>query len=190
MSATSAQGVIAFGNARGRHVLLLLAACAFVAMGVFLLAVGAAAARLAGIVGIVFFGGCAAVFVRQLLDSRPRLIFDDIGVFDRTLGTGRIPWSGIRAAELFAIQGNAFIGLELRDEAHWLGRLSPLQRTMVAGNRKLGFPSLSLNLSGLAVDPSAVLALVLVRIAPYLADDEARGDGALDENASDGDAED
>jgi hypothetical protein len=156
---------LVFGNSRALYGLMLLVACAFVGAGVLLLANEALAARLIGVTSIVFFGGCAALFVRQLLDNRPRLVFDDVGVFDRTLDVGRIPWSDIDDARLMSIKGHHFISLSLRDEAKWTAKFTPLQHRLAQANRKLGFSALSLNLSGIQVQPEAVLALVLAHIA-------------------------
>jgi len=72
---------------------LLIASLAFVASGVFLLL--RSPDKWVGWMSIIFFGACALVFVWQLLDARPRLIIDDSGVFDRSLGVGVIPWSQI-----------------------------------------------------------------------------------------------
>lgn len=162
--------------ARGRNLLMLLVSCAFVAVGVLLLFRGAGEARWAGIASIVFFGACTLFCVYQLIERRPRLVFDDVGVFDRTLGVGRIPWDEILAADWVSLNGNHFICLLLRDEAHWLARLSPLQRRLAWANRGLGFGSINLNLSGLAVDPAVVFSLVQAEIARRMLD--ASGDDA------------
>lgn len=148
-------------SSRGKLLLLLLAALAFVAGGLFILAHGRPGEAWVGWAGIVFFGACAAVFVRQLLDARPRLVIDDIGILDRTLGVGLIPWQDIAGAYLRSLQGNHFICLELRDPAPWLAKLSAVQRAMTAANEALGFTPLSLNLAGVAADPRQVLELIL-----------------------------
>lgn len=187
--------------ARGRNVLLLLVACAFVAAGVFLLIQGDPDARWIAIACILFFGACAVVFVRMIVDARPRLVFDDVGVFDRTLGVGRIPWDDILAANWASLNGNHFICLVLRDEAHWLAKLSPLQRRLASANRGLGFGSINLNLSGLAVDPAVAFSLVQAEIAGRMPDasgDDAEADAAqsdvegeaADEEAADEEAAD
>lgn len=194
-----ASGPVEVFVARGRNILLLLVACAFVAAGVFLLIQGDPDARWIAIACILFFGACAAVFVRMIVDARPRLVFDDVGVFDRTLGVGRIPWDEILAADWVSLNGNHFICLLLRDEAHWLAKLSPLQRRLAWANRGLGFGSINLNLSGLAVDPAVVFSLVQAEIARRMLDasgddaaaDAAQSDGeekAADEEAPDQEA--
>jgi hypothetical protein len=50
---------------------------------------------------VAFFALCAAVFIRQLFDTRPRILIDDQGLTDRTIGAGLIAWSdGLVCASL------------------------------------------------------------------------------------------
>ncbi len=110
---------------------------------------------------LIFFGACVSSFARQLFDSRPRLVLNDEGVFDRTLGVGVIPWSEITGATLRSVNRNYFVCLELRNPEQWTARLPPLKRALVSANKALGFASLNLNLSGIAADPMEVYKLVL-----------------------------
>ncbi len=143
---------------RWKYGWFLLLALGFVALGIALLYLNKA--TWAAWLTIVFFGGGALIFLRQLTDRRPRLIIDPQGVFDRTLGIGWIVWSDILDLQLFSIQGQPFIGLKLINESDYLARLSPLKRKLIAGNQKFGFPTLSLNLSGLLVKPEQIYEFV------------------------------
>jgi len=178
-------GAIEIRVARARNALLLLVACAFVAAGVMIFIKGDPDGRLIAIACIAFFGACALVFAWQLFDRRPRLVFDDIGVFDRTLGVGRIPWEEIEDAAWVTLQGNHFICLALRDEAPWIAKLGPLQRKLVAANRALGFSGLNLNLSGLAVEPALALALVHAEIAKRAPESQGGDSSSSDAPLSD-----
>lgn len=153
------------GNSRLRYAVLLLGSLGFVAVGGFIVARVPGAQAWIGWASIVFFGGCALIGLRQVFDSRPRIVIDRRGIFDRTLGVGVIPWDDIVGAGLTAIQGNHFVCLELRNPDYWLGKLSPWQRRVVALNRGLGFAALNLNLSGVAADPHRVMELILRRLA-------------------------
>ncbi len=155
---------IALRNSRKKNTLFLLVCAGFVAMGVFLLAAGDPSDAWIGWLSVAFFGTGAVVFVRQLLDARPRLVVNDAGVEDRTLGGGLISWGEIEEAYLLSIHSNPFICLELRDPARFLARLSPFKRRLARINRRLGFTECSLNLSGVAVDPQQLLELILHRI--------------------------
>jgi len=114
---------------------------------------------------IVLFGACISFWVRQLIDSRPRLVIDDQGILDRTLGVGLIPWSEITGAYLSSMRENSFICLETRNPERWLERLSPVKRVMTYGHKALGFAALNLNFAATDADPSEVLELILKTIA-------------------------
>ena len=105
---------------------------------------------------ICFFGAGIPLFIRGILDSRPRLTIDDHGICDRTLGVGAIPWSEITDAYARSIQGNDFICLTVRDPEMWLHRLSPVKQAMVKANRALGFSELNINLSGVDADTAQI----------------------------------
>lgn len=155
-------------NARGRYAAMLLGALAFVAMGALMvLRQPGLESYLIGGASIVFFGGGAVLFVFQLIDRRPRLILDDEGLYDRTLGVGVIPWRDIADAQLVSVRGHAFVCLHLRNPEHWIGRLSAGQRRLAALNQRMGFALLNVNLSGAAVDPQAVLQRIRKYSAMY-----------------------
>ncbi len=151
-------------SSRLSYALLLLVSLVFVAVGVLLL-VRRPEAAIAGWTTLMFFGACALVFAWQLFDLRPRLVFSEVGVLDRTLGVGVIPWTEIDDAYLASINGNSFLCLELRDPERWIEKLGPVRRALVAGNASLGFTPISLNLGCIAGDPLEVQTYVLTMAA-------------------------
>jgi hypothetical protein len=144
-------------NSRWKHVLLLIAGVGFVVAGVWMVIRG----KPFGWAAIVFFGSAIPVFVWQIADSRPRLVIDERGVLDRTLGVGLIAWGDIRAAYVRSINGNDFICLELRNREQYWQKLSKVKRAMAAANRSLGFTDFNLNLSGVDVNTDELFELVL-----------------------------
>src|ERR1700688_304235 len=109
---------LVFRNARFKYALVFLISLVFAASGLFLLfAAPHQSPRDRWIAGSVslFFGSCAAVFAWQIFDNRPRLTIDDLGIDDRTLGVGKIPWSEITTAYRQSIRCNEFICLEVRN---------------------------------------------------------------------------
>jgi hypothetical protein len=150
-------------NSRKRYALLVLAGLAFVAMGVFLIVEKDAWAL--GIVTIVFFGAGVAVGVRQFADTRPRLQVTDEGILDRTLGVGLIPWTDIADAYVRSVNQEYFICLFLHNEQAYLDLLSPLKRKLASANEALGFTALSINLSGVDLDPHQLLEYILKQSA-------------------------
>ena len=143
-----------------RLMVLLMACCAFVALGVALALSDDGMAQWAGWGNIAFFGTGVGVVLWQLRLGRVRIVMDETGVLDRTLGVGVIPWSEIVDAQLNWVGGHAFVGLVLRDPAPWIARLPRRLRTLVRGNAALGMLPLNLNLGLTRADPLHVLAQV------------------------------
>lgn len=152
---------IVFKRSHWKIVLLLIVSLTFVAAGAFLVA--RSPDKWVGWMSITFFGGCAAVFVWQLLDSRPRLIIDDRGIFDRTLGVGVIPWSEIVDAFPRTIASCRFVCLVLRQPEEYLSRLPRRRRPFASLNRELGFTDFSINLIDIGVDPAELCELIMKR---------------------------
>ena len=162
---------ITIKSSRLKYALLLLIGIAFVFAGVMMVTRGKPTDAWVGWTSIVFFGAGIPLFAWQFFDSRPRLVLNDEGVLDRTLGVGIIPWSQITGATLRSVHGNHFICLEVRNPEQWLERLSPLKRAMVSANEALGFTALNLNLGAVAADPTEIYELVLKKAAASQARD-------------------
>jgi hypothetical protein len=137
---------IVLRTARQKLLLLLVVSLAFVAVGLW----SVRDRKWMGLAPAIFFGGCALVFIRELLDTRPRIVIDDVGVFDRTLKVGVISWDDILDAEGLSKSGQPFIALRLRNEAKYTDRLSPGYRRLVQLQHAIGFATLNLNLSTLS----------------------------------------
>lgn len=144
-------------NSRARHFLLLIGCMGFVGTGIWMVVQG----KSFGWVAILFFGTGLVVSIWQIADSRPRLIIDERGVLDRTLGVGRIDWSDIQAAYVRSISGNDFICLELKNPEKYAQKLSNVKRAMAGANRGLGFTDFNLNLSGVEASPEEVFELLM-----------------------------
>src|SRR5215210_1288333 len=144
-------------NSRWRYVLLLIGCIGFVAAGIWMVFAG----KPFGWLAILFFGSGIPISIWQLADSRPRLVIDEHGVLDRTLGVGRIAWSDIEAAYVRSISGNDFICLELKNSEQYAQKLSKVKRAMVAANRSLGFTDFNLNLSGVNARTEEVFELLM-----------------------------
>lgn len=143
-------------NSRWKYALLLLGCIGFVAIGIWMITDG----KWLGWLVIMFFGSGIPLFIWQLADSRPRMVLDDYGVLDRTLGVGQIAWSDIEAAYVRSISGNDFICLELRNPEKYARKLSKVKKAMTAANRNLGFTDFNLNLSGIDARTDEVFEMV------------------------------
>lgn len=141
--------------------LLLLLASVFVAGGIFILfRADELREKIIGWTSIIFFGFGAVVFVRQLLNTKPRIILDDEGIEDKSLDIGKILWDDIEAAYPNNIFTNKFISLKVRDVEKYLRRTSKPKRKLASYNQALGFETLNLNLVGLAVSQKDLMTLI------------------------------
>jgi len=82
----------------------------------------------------------------QFFDSRPLLIINERGFYDRALGIGYIPWSEITGASIKPVQGTDVICLALKDPSRLLGHRSAWQRVLSAMNQLAGFELLHLGM--------------------------------------------
>ena len=161
MNQASSSGEVAIRASRLKAAWSLLLAIGLVATRILLVRAGRD--RAVGWAGIVLFGAGIPIFLRQLLDARPRLVIDERGVFDRTLRVGVSPWREITGARLERIAGQEFVCLEVRDPALFTAHFGAVRRALLSGNRALGFAALNLNLSGLSVRSDEILALIRSR---------------------------
>ena len=144
-------------NSRWKHVLLLIGCIGFVIAGIWMVIHG----KPFGWLAILFFGSGIPIFIWQISDSRPRLIIDERGVLDRTLGVGLIAWTDIEAAYVRSIGSNDFICLELKNAEEYAQKLSKVKRAMASANRHLGFTDFNLNLSGVDASTDEVFELLM-----------------------------
>jgi hypothetical protein len=153
-------------NNRQKYLVLLIAAMGFVAGGIFMiLHPRSPADRWIGWMSLIFFGSGVPLFGKKISESGPRLIINDQGIFDRTLGIGTIPWSEITGAYIKSIKDNDFICLELRNPEMWSNQLSGIRKAAVSANKALGFTEFSVNLVGAAADATAIHELIIKKIA-------------------------
>jgi len=139
----------------------------FVVIGVLMLLFprsGEWSEMLAGWSGVIFFGFGLIVFLRQILDSRPRLVVDEQGIFDRTLSVGVIEWQDIEHAYLNSVVGNPFISLVLNNPEKYLQRAMSSQKKLARLNKYLGAETININLSGIDKSPDEILVVVLNHI--------------------------
>lgn len=139
---------------------LLLGCSAFVALGVFLLC-QPDAPRLAAWLSIGFFGLGIPASIFQLLDRRPQIIINEVGIFDRTAHRDFINWEIIQDAYLVELNRQPFICLVV-DAAFEPSRTKgSLGRGMAALNKGLGFQELNISLGFVRVNVERLAAFIL-----------------------------
>lgn len=105
---------------------------------------------------ISFFGLGTLVFLKRLFDNRPRIVIDQYGIFDRTLGVGIIEWQDIERIYTNSIMGSDFISLVLSDNDKYLRRTNKPLAKLFKFNKILGFETINLNLSGINTNSKEV----------------------------------
>lgn len=145
--------------------LLLLLALVFVIGGIFILSVAEdMRGQIIGWSSILLFGFGAVVFLIQLLNTAPRIILNDEGIEDKSLGIGKILWDDIEAAYPNNIFTNKFISLQVRNIEKYLQRTSKPKRKLASYNQALGFETLNLNLVGLAISQKDIMTLITAHL--------------------------
>jgi len=106
-------------------------------------------ARIVGFLIALIGVGLGVRLLVRLRDRSPRIVLDDVGLYDRMLGTPLIPWKDITAAKIVPFYGSAFIGILPIDEAERISQFSPIRRLGVFSNSVFGLPALCMNPNGL-----------------------------------------
>jgi hypothetical protein len=156
---------------------LVLASCAFVAPGAWLLSFDAEEIRsgrsfgffyhsppLAYGVGLaaVVFGGLTGLYgVRKMFDKRPGLVLNSAGLVDNASGVaaGFIPWSDVTGARVHEIHNQKMLVINLRDPRKYLDRGGALKRALHKASYKMGSGPVSISSVSLKMDFPELVSL-------------------------------
>jgi hypothetical protein len=149
---------------RKKVVLLVLGSCIFVATGIWMLSLDAASIQSlhrgnpmfvhgVGLASIIFFGLCAIIGFRKLLDKKPGLVFRNSGIIDNASGVsaGLIPWAEIIGTKTLGVRRQILI-IEVKDpqkyleRGHWLKRLATKANYKMCGS-PITIPAITLKTS-------------------------------------------
>ncbi|MGD1843537.1 MAG: STM3941 family protein [Thermonemataceae bacterium] len=132
-------------------ILLLIAAIAFVVMGVFLALplvsetpLDIELANIVGLVTIIFFGTCAVFMTTKLFDKKVGLTIDQYGITDNTSGTsvGLIEWADITESWTIQIASTKILMIATNTPEKYIERAknSIAKRAMKANYKIYGSP--------------------------------------------------
>lgn len=128
-------------------------------------------AALVGLIGLLFFGFCTVVIIRQLFVGKQLVVLTDEGFFDYTSATATkdllIPWDQIEKIENKSLAQQTFVSVYLRDSEELFSGLSTFQKKAIAANKRMGFGDININLQNAKQCTDAQL---IVRMDTYLAD--------------------
>jgi hypothetical protein len=112
--------------------------------------------------GILFFGLGYPFALYNLLDRRPQLILNSIGIYHREAHREFINWDLIQDAYLVDVHKQKLLCLVVPPAFEPSVRKGQVARQLGGISRAMGFQELTLPLSAAHVDTSRLLALVLV----------------------------
>jgi hypothetical protein len=155
---------------RGKLVLLVLASCAFVALGAWLLTRDAAEIQYGrsfnffgnnplivyalGLAAVLFFGLCGLYGVRKMFDRRPGLVLNGDGLVDNAsaFAAGFIPWSEVTGSSVYEVQNQKMLVVGLSDPGKYAGRGGALRRALNRANSDMSGSPVAIPASALAID--------------------------------------
>jgi len=129
---------------------LILICMPFIVLGIFIIT--REPANPIGWLNVGFFGLSIPLGLTMLLDRRPQIIINEIGIFDRTLHNEFINWEVIRDAYPISINKQKFISLVIDDEFKPSRKKGKLYKNTARLNEYLGAQELNLNLSMVKID--------------------------------------
>lgn len=129
--------------------LIVISGC-FIILGVFMLA--KSDSRLVEWSAIIFglLGLLTGVF--HLVDKRPQIIINEIGIFDRTTHKDFINWEIIRDAYLVGSYGQKFICLIISEEFEPSKKKGNLSKKIVQVSKSMGFQELNISLGQIRIN--------------------------------------
>jgi len=77
-----------------------------------------------GVIAILFFGICAVFISRKILDNKPGLVIDNLGINDNSSGTsaGFIPWKDIEAIKKITIVNQDMIMILVSNPEEYINK--------------------------------------------------------------------
>ena len=100
------------------------------------------------VIGVLFFGLCFVVCIRDWLRKGPVLIINEEGIDDKRLRTGLIPWDEvdyIKVADMEAGgHSNRFLSVHVDDEDKYLARMPGYRRMFARFSPSMGYSVVSI----------------------------------------------
>lgn len=146
-----------------KAVKLMLLCSIFVFTGLFLLTTPDAP-KWVGWLSICFFGLGYPVGLFHLLDRRPQIIINEIGIFDRTTYRDFINWEVIRDAYPIDISGQKFVCLVVDEAYEPSTKKGKFSKSVSNLSKDIGAQELNISLGQTMVDEIRLTAFILAMI--------------------------
>ena len=110
---------------------------------------------------ILFFGTGIPLGLFQLLDRRPQIIVNELGIFDRTIHQDFINWEIIHDAYLVSIHRQEFICLVVDEQFEPSKAKSRFTQKIAGISKAMGFQELNVNVGNVKVNADKLLEFIL-----------------------------
>jgi len=104
---------------------------------------------------VASMGFGTVLFGFRLFDRRSKIIVNESGLLDNRSRYGLLPWAEITGFKMWAVKGNLFITLSLRDPEKWISRSGALTRLFACIRGKNKF-SVTVSLQNMTFDETAL----------------------------------
>jgi hypothetical protein len=111
--------------------------------------------------GILFFGLGIPFGLYLLLDRRPQIIINEIGIFDRTTHKDFINWEIIQDAYLVDVHREKLICLVVDEQFEPSRKKGKFQRSVAGLSKAMGFQELNIFLGNVRVNPERLAEFIL-----------------------------
>jgi hypothetical protein len=161
---------------KSKIILMLLAALAFVAVGLWFVISPPAISNsfwgdptkiaIVGYASIIVFGLCAFWLIRKIPDSKPALVIDDTGLVDNSgfVSAGEISWSDIEGISVIEIQRQKLIMVHVKNPKLYIERQTSVfkRKSMELNNKMYGTP-ISITANGLKISFESLWTILTQR---------------------------
>lgn len=119
--------------------------------------------RTIGWIGLAFFGLGLIAIPFRLFRTGPQVIINDEGIEDRRMKIGVIRWEDILSMRVDNVGSTKFLCVEIADPEKYVSRLPRRGRWLSGVARRMGFPALTIDFSGLSPGIQEVWAYLQAR---------------------------
>lgn len=146
-----------------RAIKLILLCSIFVVVGIFIVT-SADTPKWPGWLNIFFFGLGYPVGLFHLMDRRPQIIINEIGIFDRTTYKDFINWEVIQGFYPTNLYGQKFICLIVDEKYEPSTRKGKFAKSISKLNKEVGAQELNISLGQIKIDEFKLTEFILTMI--------------------------
>jgi len=143
-----------------RAIKLILICSVFVLLGLWGILTGNMPVWVS-LLNICFFGLGLPIGLFHLFDSRPQIIINETGIFDRTINKDFINWEIIKDAYLIDINSQNFICLIVDEKFKPSKKKTKLYQQAVRLNEAIGAQELNISLGQIKINPEKLTDFIL-----------------------------